>query len=147
MLIRNNDSTKYLYSEPNDINGQFIFRNLSLTKKSTAYYSGTNTANKAAVIDVKFFPHFTDTLKKINAGNIAKLTVPKDIQGYVSTFIEPAGLADYKMMEEARVTSKRTSAIDSVNKEYVSALFENADQTIILKDEPGLNITVLAPSD
>ena len=140
LLVRNNDSTKYLYSETTDINGQFIFRNLSLTKKSSGYYSGTNTANKAAVLDVKFFPHFTDTLKKISAGNIANLVVPKEIQGYVSTFIEPAGLADYKMMEEARVKSKRTNVIDSINKEYVSPLFENADQTIILKDEPGLNI-------
>jgi len=140
LLIRNNDSTKYLYSEPTDINGQFIFRNLSLSKKSTAYYSGINTANKAAMIDVKFFPHFMDTLKKINTGSIANLMVPQEIKGYVSTFIEPAGLADYKMMEEARVTSKRTNVIDSINKEYVSALFENADQTIILKDEPGLNI-------
>ncbi len=140
LLLRNNDSTKYIFSEPADINGQFIFRNLPLTKKSTAYYSGTNTANKAAVLDIKFFPHFTDTLKKINVGNIANLLVPKEIQGYVSTFVEPAGLADYKIMEEARVTSKRTNVIDSINKEYVSPLFENADQTIILKDEPGLNI-------
>ena len=140
LIIRNEDSTKYLLSEVSNEKGQFIFHNLPLTKKSTAYFSGTNMDKKNATVEIKFFSHFTDTLNKIAVKNIANLAAPSDVIGQHTSNEIPTGFTDYKLLKEARLISKKTSLLDSMNRQYVSALFENADNTIILKDEPGLNL-------
>jgi hypothetical protein len=140
LIIQNADSTKYLFSEKTDANGQFIFRNLELTKNAQAYYNGTNISKKDALVDVNLFPHFTEKLKDINIGYIANVEVPKDVKLNLAINAEISGFNKYMQLQEVRVKAKKTIVIDSINKEYVSGLFENSDQTIILKDEPGFNI-------
>ena len=131
LFVLNTDSSKYIYSEPTDKNGEFIFRDMSISKNSNIFYSATNLLKGTALVDVKFYKHFADTL---NYFTLPKSRVSPDV--FPILFIDSVENNKFKDLQEVRVDSKRTSEVEKFDKVYVSALFENADQNIILKNEP-----------
>jgi hypothetical protein len=136
LIVLNADSTKYIYSEPSNKDGEFIFKDLSISKNSNLFYSGTNLAKGNALIDVNFYKHFTDTLKSFMIPKVANA-----FQNNFSLLLDTFEAGKFKLLQEVRVNSKRTTEIEKFDKEYTSALFENADQSIILKNEPN-SITI-----
>jgi hypothetical protein len=131
LIVLNTDSSKYIYSEPTNKNGEFIFRDMSISKNSNIFYSATNLLKGNALVDVSFYKHFTDTLKSFN---LPKADV--DIEKPTVLYLDSLENNKFKYLQEVRVVSKRTTEIEKFDQEYVSALFENADQNIILKNEP-----------
>ncbi|MBC7507801.1 MAG: hypothetical protein H7320_03490, partial [Ferruginibacter sp.] len=94
------------------------------------FYSATNLIKGNALLDVNFYTHFTDTLKSFSIPfSPTKSLVVDDV------YIDTTESRKFKFLQEVRVLSKRTSEIQKLDQEYVSALFENADQSIILKNE------------
>ena len=130
LFVLNTDSSKYIYSEPTNKEGEFIFRDMSVSKNSNIFYSATNLLKGNALVDVTFYKHFTDTLNNFNLPKNGIAIERSDLL-YLNTFESNK----FKDLQEVRVVSKRTSEIEKFDREYVSALFENADQSIILKNE------------
>ncbi len=131
LFILNSDSSKYIYSEPTNQNGEFIFRDMSISKNSNIFYAATNLLKGNALVDVNFYKHFTDTLKHFN--------LPKTVNGVEKStilFLDTSESNKFKDLQEVRVVSKVTTEVQKFDQQYVSALFENADQSIILKNEP-----------
>ena len=88
------------------------------------------------MLDVNFYKHFTDTLKSFK---LPKNSQPNELKNIA--YLDSFENNKFKDLQEIRVVSKRTTEIEKYDQEYVSALFENADQNIILKNEPNtLNI-------
>ena len=130
LFVLNQDSSKYIYSEPTNAKGEFIFRDLSITKNSNLFYTATNLLKTNALVDVTFYKHFTDTLKKLN--------VPKQFnpsKKYSTYYLDSMERSLNKYLEEVVVVGKRISEVQKFDEVYVSSLFENADQSIILKNE------------
>ena len=136
LIILNADSSKYIYSEPTNSNGEFIFKDVSILKNANVFYAATNLLKGNTLLDVNFYNHFSDTLKSFN---LPKNSQPNEIKNIV--YLDSLENNKFKYLQEVRVVSKRTTEIQKYDQEYASALFENADQNIILKNEPNtLNI-------
>ena len=131
LIVLNADSTKYIYSEPTNQNGEFIFKEVAISKNPIIFYAATNRSKENALVDVNFYKHFTDTLKTF--------TIPPSMgifQPLEMLYLDSVESKKFKNLQEVKIVSKRTTEIQKFDQEYVSALFENADQSIILKNEP-----------
>jgi hypothetical protein len=131
LIILNTDSSKYIYSEPTTPNGEFIFKDITLSKNANLFYAATNLLKSNALVDVTFYKHFTDTLKNFNfPRSVANKEKPTIL------FLDSSENNKFKYLEEVKIVSKRITEVEKFDQEYVSALFENADQSIVLKNEP-----------
>jgi hypothetical protein len=136
LFLINADSSKYIFSEKTNENGEFIFRDINISKQNSIYYTSTKTGNTDKLTEVSFYPHFTDTFKMFrinqqlyNYATAAAINKINPLQQKVKT------------LEEVKVKAKRTNEYQKMDQLYVSALFENADQSIITEGtQPGLTL-------
>jgi hypothetical protein len=142
LFVINADSSKYLFSENCNEKGEFIVRDLQLTRQNTIFFSSSKVKAIEKLTEVSFYKHFTDTLKsfKFNKNIFKKPGAPKKVE--VNNLQSKA-----KTLLEVRIKATRQNEYQKLNQEYVSPLFENADQSIIVNQSGGLTIWQLLQRD
>jgi hypothetical protein len=136
LFLINADSSKYIFSEKTNEKGEFIFRNINISKQNNIFYASSKTGNTDKLTEVTFYPHFTDTLNTIRYNESWYKNATANTINKVSALQQKV-----KTLEEVKIKAKRTNEYEKMDKLYVSALFENADQSIITEGtQPGLTL-------
>jgi hypothetical protein len=136
LIIEAPDSSKIFYSENANENGEFIIKNIPLNKGSKVYYSASTLSNLKKVTDVNFYPHFADNNQIPTifiVGYNPHLVFEYNQASYKS-------LQKFKTLQEVTVRGTATSETTKMDKEYVSSLFENADQNLIVSNTTGMSL-------
>ena len=137
LIINGEDSTKIISQANTNASSVFVIDNIDFKKEATVFYQGANLLNKNAIVDVKFNPSFFDTLNKpINWDNTDIKRGDENAKEFLNYIVvNRPGNDKSKTLETIVVKSKKSSAIDSLNKAYSSDLFFSSDQTIGINTE------------
>jgi hypothetical protein len=131
--VKGEDSTSILtQAELN--NGSFYIPNVDFRKTAKLYYQGTKAEREAALMEVKIYPSFFDTLRTPHAAPVVDLAfsahenkLPQAIQQK----LEELRMANEKVLAEVKITGKKKSVADSLNNVYATNLFELSDQSFM----------------
>jgi len=155
--IKAEDSTSILSNAYLTDKGEFIVDSLEFKSKALVSYEGTNNKKSQIPVDVTIYPSYIDTLKKsfyftgtdLDTFSSKKNTFTDYVEKEISR-LDTLG----KVLENVTVRAKKLSPVDSIQKEYVSAFFQNSDQTLTIPENrnyiniwqflnasvPGLNV-------
>jgi len=144
-VIKGEDSTTYLIDAFLTDKGEFIVDSLNIKDKAVVSYQATNNKKENLVVDVKFYPTLFDTLEKASlnwkldldtmvlASRKSKLA--QFLYGQLAKQDTFSNNARY--LGNVTVTAKKMTRIDSLQRVYVSAFFENSDQTLEVPQDRG----------
>jgi hypothetical protein len=137
LIINGEDSTKIVSQANTNASSVFVIDNIDFKKEATVFYQGANLVNKNAIVAVKFDPSYFDTLKKpSNWNSSVAIAANKAIKEFLNILITQKQENDKsKTLETVVIKSKKSSAIDSLNKLYSSDIFYESDQTIPVNTE------------
>ena len=157
-IIKGEDSTSILSNAYITDKGEFIIDSLYFKTKAQVSYQGTNNNKAQLAIDVNIYPAYIDTLKKsrftpetIDSNALADKT---ELPEYLKSGLKSMESARVKILENVVINVKKLSRTDSLQKEYVSAVYDQSDQTLVIPDNrnylniwqylnanvPGLNV-------
>jgi len=160
--IKGDDSTSILSNAYLTDKGEFIVDSLNFRTKALVSYEGTNNKKSQLPVDVTIYPSLIDTLKKsfyTTGIDLDTVTNKKDpFTDYVDKSLSGMDTLG-KVLENVTVKAKKLSPVDSVQKEYVSAFFQNSDQTLLIPENrsytniwqflnasvPGFNVNPFQP--
>ncbi len=133
-IIKAEDSTTILSTATITDKGEFIVDSINFTKAATVSYEGNNNKNKLPV-DVIIYPSYIDSLKKssnLSSVNMdtSSIDVNSTLNGYIKSSFNALDLSDKEYLQNITVKTKKISRLDSLQKEYVSPIYENSDQSI-----------------
>jgi hypothetical protein len=137
LIIKGEDSTTILSEATVNSRSEFVVSDVVFRKLATVYYQGANKDKSKAMVSVKMNEAYFDTLKLLTPQNSEPGAADMYISGYMQNLLskkEQEDNARSKLLQEVVVVSKKISAVDSVNKLYVSPFFEYSDQTLIMDD-------------
>ncbi len=145
-IIRGEDSTKILADAYLTDKGEFILDSLNFRQKASVFYEGQNNKKEKLIVDVHIYPNYIDTLKKSSFTSLENLDTA-DISNRNNLFTQSIynqlatvdtlsfGVAN---LAEVTVRTKKLSKIDSLQREYVSPIFEYSDNTIDFSQAKGM---------
>ncbi len=138
LIINGEDSTKIMSQANTNIASAFVVDEIDFKKEATIFYQGANLNNKNAIVNVKFDPPYFDTLKKPFRWNT--ITDEKNVEDLDSKFYdflitEKSEKDKSKTLETVVIKTKKSSAIDSLNRLYSSDIFNQSDQTIAINPD------------
>jgi hypothetical protein len=156
LIIKGDDSTTILSTAYITDKGEFIVDSLFFRRKATVSYMGNNNKNGLPV-DVSFYPSHIDSLKQ--SGFLAQTPAAQLYPDPLSREADDIALQKSKLLETVTVRTKKVSRIDSIQKEYVSPIFELSDNTLEMPENtafiniwqfltgrvPGLNVNPFQP--
>jgi hypothetical protein len=137
LIIKGEDSTTILSEATVNSRSEFVVSDVAFRKLATVYYQGANKDKSKAMVSVKMNEAYFDTLKLFTPLSSEPGAADLYISGYMQNLLskkEQEDNARSKLLQEVVVISKKVSAVDSVNKLYVSPFFEYSDQTLIMDD-------------
>jgi hypothetical protein len=144
LIIKAEDSTTILSTAGITDKGEFMVDSLEFQKKATVSVQGNNAKNQLPV-DVTIYPSYIDTLKKsffipdIDLDSIS-LSANTAFNKHINRSLDFLDSSSGVYLKNVTVTAKKISKVDSVQKEYVSAVFEQSDQSLLLDRTNYMNI-------
>lgn len=140
LIIKAEDSTTIMSNAFLTDKGEFIVDSLSFTNKAVVSYEGNNKKNQVPV-DVQIYPAFIDTLKRtatatgrdLDTVNIlaGKSALAAHLKGRVAVIDRK----DPSLLETVTVRAKKLSRTDSLQREYVSPMYQMSDQTLDIPEK------------
>jgi hypothetical protein len=104
-----------------------MINDLNFKKRATVYLQGSKASNQNANVDVIITKSFVDTLKKsANTPSVdldIYTTITNESSKIATLINEPAKGKVYEL-ETVKVTAKKISRIDSLNRDYASSIFQ-----------------------
>lgn len=148
-VIKGEDSTSILADARLTDKGEFLLTDLDYRKKATIAYQGTNNKKEKLIVDVLLNSSYIDTLKKslykafidLDTTDISNRKDP--LSNYIYTqisLLDKEGLNDINYLGNVTVRTKARTKIDSLVSEYVTDIYEDSDQTLVMDDKPYFNI-------
>ena len=137
-IIKGEDSTKIISDAYLTDKGEFIVDSLSFYKKATVFYEAQNNKREKSIVDVAIYKSYIDTLAKsgfIPNQNLDTSDISSRKNTFAQTIYSQIASIDtltfgFSTLAGVTVTAKKLSKIDSLQREYVSSIFENSDNTI-----------------
>ena len=142
LIIKGEDSTKIISDAFLTDKGEFILDSINFKKKATVYYEAQNSKREKLPVDVAIYPSYIDSLKysKFTPDqNLDTADISNRKNAFTQNMYSRIGLIDTisfgsTTLAGVTVKTKKLSRIDSLQKEYVSSIFEASDNTIDFAD-------------
>lgn len=146
LIIKGEDSTKILADAYLTDKGEFILDSLNFKQKATVFYEGQNNKKQKLPVDVTIYPSYIDSLKRssfISTENLDTSDISNRKNAFAQSIYSEIGKIESlefgnTTLANVTVTAKKLSRIDSLQKVYVSSIFENSDNTIDFADAKGM---------
>ncbi len=146
LIIKGEDSTKILADAYLTDKGEFILDSLNFKQKATVFYEGQNNKKQKLPVDVTIYPSYIDSLKRssfISNENLDTSDISNRKTAFAQNIYSEIGKIESlefgnTTLANVTVTAKKLSRIDSLQKVYVSSIFENSDNTIDFADAKGM---------
>jgi hypothetical protein len=133
LITKAEDSTTILSTASVNASNEFMVHDLNFKKAAVVYYQGTNMNRQEALVSVKMYPSFFDSLKTATSLPTAE-TLSDEITIYKYVMegdkFKVVDSTKAKMLDAVTVKGKKRSPVDSLNRLYSSELFMNSDQTL-----------------
>ena len=141
-IIKGEDSSKIISDAYLTDKGEFIVDSLSFYKKATVFYEAQNNKREKSIVDVAIYKSYIDTLIKssfIPTQNLDTSDISNRKNAFAQTIYSQIATIDtltfgFSTLAGVTVTAKKLSIIDSLQRVYVSSIFENSDNTIDFSD-------------
>lgn len=139
-IIRGEDSTTILSNAMLTDKGEFMVDSLQFRGKAKLSYDGTNNKRAAIPVDITLYPSFIDTLKRnswlpaIDLDTALLKNEKTTLSQHLQDQLPLPDSTDPTVLGNVTVKAKKISKADSLQKEYVSPLYEMSDQTLVLPD-------------
>lgn len=136
LWIKGEDSTSILAEAQTNEQGRFLIPSVEYRSSAKILYQGTSLKKESALVEVKIFPSFYDTLKTPHGRPVIDLnpylTQNNDeakIADEIVNKITASQSANTKLLQEIKVSGRKRSLTDSLNQVYASDAFLLSDQT------------------
>lgn len=132
MIVQGEDSTKIISEASLTDRSDFVISDINFKKAATIYYQGTNEDKKNLNVSVTIHPAYIDTLTSYPRSPSKSFNHSEDPSAGLKTALELRNKSDIekgKLLETVVLKSKKISKLDSLNRLYVSSMFEFSDQT------------------
>ena len=138
LIIKAEDSTTILSTANLTDKGEFIVDSINFLRRATISLQGNNKKNELPV-DVTIYPSYIDSLKKspLIASVNLDTTSTSDYTDYVNNALQNLMATGKEVLENVTVKTKKISRIDSIQREYVSPIYEQSDNTIEVPEKTG----------
>ncbi len=145
-VIKGEDSSKIIADAYLTDKGEFILDSLNIRQKATVYFEGQNNKKENLQVDVSIYPSYIDSLKNsvfVSSENLDTADIVNRKNAFTESIYGQLGKIDTlnfgkTTLANVTVSAKRLSRIDSLQKAYVSSIFENSDNTIDFADAKGM---------
>ncbi len=142
LIIKGEDSTKIISDAFLTDKGEFIIDSINFKKKATVFYEALNNKREKLPVDVAIYPSYIDSLKNskfVSDQNLDTADISNRKNAFTQNMYSRIGLIDTvsfgsTTLAEVTVKTKKNSKIDSLQKSYVSSIFEASDYTIDFAD-------------
>lgn len=142
MIIKGEDSTKIISDAFLTDKGEFILDSINFKKKATVFYEAQNSKREKLPVDVTIYPSYIDSLKYskfVSEQNLDTADISNRKNAFTQNMYSSIGLIDTisfgkTTLANVTVKTKKLSRIDSLQKVYVSSIFEASDNTIDFSD-------------
>ncbi len=142
MIIKGEDSTKIMADAFLTDKGEFILDSINFKKKATVFYEAQNNKREKLPVDVIIYPSYIDSLKLskfVSDQNLDTADISNRKNAFTQNMYNRIGLIDTlsfgsTTLADVTVKVKKLSRVDSLEKEYVSSIFEVSDNTIEFAD-------------
>ena len=135
LIIKGEDSTSILSNAYLTDKGEFIIDSIQFRQKAIVSYQGINSKKTQLPVDVKIYPAYIDSLKRTTYRSSLNLdTLPLSKNTHLKRELDKFDPKGTGVMETITVTAKKISRVDSLQRTYVSPIFENSDQTLMLPE-------------
>lgn len=129
-VVKGEDSTTVLSTATLTDKGEFIVDSLNFRKGAVISYKGDNAKNSLPV-DVNFYPAYIDSLKTSAFSPLVGFDSGAPLDSAVALRMAEFAPVGNDVLQGVTVRTKKRSKTDSLQAEYVSAMFENSDQTLV----------------
>lgn len=139
-IIKTDDSTTILSNAFITDKGEFIIDSLKFRNNASVSYEGTDNKKNKLPVDVAIYPVFIDTLKKstyrtdINPDTLFLTPDDSYLSAYLLKNLFLADSNDRTLLTGVTIKTKKLSKIDSLQKDYVSMMYERSDQTLAVQE-------------
>lgn len=140
ILTKAEDSTTILSNAKLNEKGEFILDSLVFRNKAKISIEGTDNNKKKIPVDVSIYPTHIDTLKHVdplmlNMPATSSLFAENNtVTKHLINLLEIKDSFNSKVLSNVTVTAKKISKVDSLQKQYVSPVYEMSDQSLFLPD-------------
>lgn len=138
IITKGEDSSTILSKAVVNSKGEFLINDLNFKQKATLYLQGSKTSNENANVDVILNKTFIDTLKRseyIPSLDLDTFTIANPINDKLySAITKEVERNKIITLSEVRVTVKKISRIDSLNRNYASDIFQMGQSLEIESD-------------
>lgn len=143
IITKGEDSTTILSKAIVNAKGEFLINDLNFKQKATLYLQGSKTSNENANVDVVLNKTYIDTLKRsdyIPSMDLDTFTIANAANDKLYSTISQ-GVEKNKVitLSEVKITVKKISRADSLNKSYASDLFQ-LGQTLEMESDHYISV-------